>query len=332
MKKLLVLLGLLALPVFASAATGPDVLLTSGGNLFSIASETPVEGTSEATKHLVLTEQRGDQIVREVIPATNERGQHVNPLLGYDNETGTLFVFWIKHLGAIYNQMFFVTRNRDGEWSEPTEFGNPYNYRENLRVAVTHKVQSENGGASTSGLSIHAAWWEFDTQTSTESAQYRMLTIEDGHVVDVAELDLSQFVDRDFAGTEVLDQTVLKFPLLVPSSSQDSVLLTFGSFETQGLAEIRVTPTIRGEGRLRVPIGKRDRVFNAPRLTVADGASLEGVFSEKATLALYTAADGTLRYSILKNGEWTETRTITLDDQITSAAAANALRRMVSEQ
>ena len=336
MKRLLVLLGLIALPLFAAAAESPEVLLTSAGDLFSIASEAPAEGStgSHASLHLVLTERRGDQTIREIVPATLERGQHTNPLLGYDKESGTLFVFWIwiQHPGAIYNQLFFVTRDSAGKWSEPTEFGSPYNYIENLRVAVTRKVAGANDDESSAALSIHAAWWEFDTRTGRSSAEYRMLSIENGHVDEVGRLDLSQFVDRNNAGFAEIDRTVLKYPILVPSSKQDSVLLTFGAFETQNFTQVRITPKIKGEGRLRVPIGKRVGGFVAPRMNVNAGSTLGGVFGENDTLAFYTTAEGAVRYAILNNGEWSETRSIVLDDRVSNDLAVSALRKMVAEQ
>ncbi|MDP9190938.1 MAG: hypothetical protein M3P06_04460 [Acidobacteriota bacterium] len=333
MKKLLVLLALFALPLFATAADSPEVLLTSAGELFSISSEVPAEGSaSQATTHLVLTERRAGQTIRQIVPATMERGQHFNAVLGYDTESGTLFVFWIKHLGALYNQLFFVTRDATGTWSEPTEFGSPFNYRENLRVAVTRKVAGTDGQPGSVGLSVHATWWEFDTRTALESAQYHMLSIENGHVVDVAELNLSQFVDFENVGAEDLDRSVLKYPMIAPSAKQDSVLLTFGSLENRNFSQVRITPKMKGEGRLRVPIGKRAGSFPAPRMAVNAGASVEGVFGESDTLAFYTVGEGALRYAILKDGQWSDTRAITLDENVSNGLAVGALRKMVAEQ
>ena len=159
-----------------------------------------------------------------------------------------------------------------------------------------------------------------------------MLSIENGRVDEVGKLDLSQFVDRNNAGYAEIDRTVLKYPMLVPSSKQDSVLLTFGAFETQNFTQVRITPKIKGEGRLRVPIGKRVSGFTAPRMNVNAGSSLEGVFGENDTLALYTAVDGAIRYAILNKGEWSETRTIMLDDRVSNDLAVSALRKMVAEQ
>ena len=280
----------------------------------------------------MLTERRNDQTTREIVPATMERGKHTNPVLGYDDESGTLFVFWIQHVGAIYNQLFFVTRDKDGHWSEPTEFGNPYNVRENLRVAVTRKVAGADGESTGVGLTLHATWWEFDTRTTHESAQYHMLSIENGKVEASAELDLSQFVDRESLGPADIEASVLKYPMIVSSPRQDSVLVTFGSFETKGFTQVRITPKFTGEARLRVPGGKRVSGFTAPRVSVNAGSSLEGVFGESSTLALYTAEIGALRYAILKNGQWSETRSIVLDDHVSSVVAVGALKKMVAEQ
>jgi hypothetical protein len=333
MKKLLAVLGLFALPLFAAAADAPEVLLTSGGELFSIYSEVPPEGsTTQATVHLVLTERRDGETTREIVPATLEHGQHVNPLLGYDDESGTLFVFWIQHLGSHYNQLLFATRDSAGTWSAPTEFGSPFNLRENLRVAVTRKVAGANSQQSEAGLTIHATWWEFDTHTLHESAKYHMLSIENGHVDSVAELDLTQFVDQGVVGAEDLDRSVLKYPMITTLPNQSSVQLTFGSFETRSFSQVRITPKMKGEGRLRVPIGKRDGGFPAPRMAVQSGSSLEGVFTESNTLALYTAEEGAVRYAIFKDGQWAETRSILLDEQVSHSLAVGALRKMVAEQ
>lgn len=333
MKKVLVFVGLLALPLFAAASDGPDVLMTNAGDLFAISSEAPMEGSdSQSTMHLVLTERRGEETIREIVPATMERGQHFNPVLGYDPESGTLFVFWIQHLGTLYNQLLFVTRDSSGTWSEPTEFGSPYNYREHLRVAVTRKVADDEGNANSLGLSIHATWWEFDTRTGLESAQYRMLSIENGHVVDVAELELGQFVDGSIVGPDDIDLSVLEHPMISTSSRQDSVLLTFGDLETRSFTQVRVTPKVKSDGRLRVPIGKRDGGFASPSMNLTADAKLDGVFSENGRIAFYTIENDALRYAILKDGQWSETRSILLDDQFSNVRAVGALRKMVAEQ
>ncbi|HYO78619.1 MAG TPA: hypothetical protein VE010_19320 [Thermoanaerobaculia bacterium] len=346
MKKLLLLLALLVLPL-SVAAEESDILLSSSGALYTMSSETPApDSGSEASTHLVLTEHRGDRTVREVVPASMVRGTHLNALLGYDTESGTLFVFWIQHFGFLYNQLLFCTRDSDGVWSEAQAFGSPYNYREHLRIAVTRKVTDVTDHTSSRALTVHATWWEFDTQSGLESAQYRMLSIENGRVADVAALDLNEFVARpvvadgvteqiDGGSTDMTDMTVLKQPILAPSAQQESVLLVFGDAATRNFTKVRITPSrgVVANGRLRVPVGRSEGGFGAPRFSVASTSRMEGIFGEANPAVFYTVNDNMLRYVMLSNGgTWSDVRAVTLDEKITSGAAVNALRRMIAEQ
>ncbi|HEX8254188.1 MAG TPA: hypothetical protein VF846_13670, partial [Thermoanaerobaculia bacterium] len=257
------------------------------------------------------------------------------------SESGTLFVFWIQHFGFLYNQLLFCTRDNDGVWSEAKAFGSPYNYRENLRIAVTRKVTDVTDNTSARALTVHATWWEFDTQSGVESAQYRMLPIENGRVADVTALDLNEFVVRSetAATTESVDSeidaAVLKQPILSTSAQQESVLLVFGDATTRKFTKVRVTPSrgIAADGRLRVPVGRTEGGFGAPRFAVASTSRMEGIFGEANPAVFYTVSDSMLRYVMLSNdGTWSDVRAVTLDEKITSSAAVNALRRMLTEQ
>jgi hypothetical protein len=335
MKKLLVLLALVALPLSAATEIS-DILLSSSGTLYTIASEAPaIDSPSEAARHLVVTERNGDVTRREIVPASMVRGTHLNGLLGYDSQSGTLFVFWIQHFGYLYNQLLFCTRDKEGHWSEATSFGSPYNFRENLRIAVTHKVADPDGGEPTEGLTVHATWWEFDTQTGREAAQYRMLPIENGRVVDASEVNLDEFLAYTSAtNSPDADPSVLKHPLLSASREQNSVVLVYADAQTGSFSQVRITPTrgISAEGRIRIPVGKRETGFRAPQLIVGANARLEGVFGEHGRTAMYTVGDGALHYAMLHGEGWSEPHAIAIDEQVTSEAALNALRRMVAEQ
>ncbi len=336
MKKLLFLLALLVLPLTAAAEVS-DMLLSSSGALYTVSSEAPAEtDESSAVTHLVLSEHRGDQTVREIVPATMVRGTHSSAHLGYDSESGTLFVFWIQHFGFLYNQLLFCTRDNQGNWSDATAFGSPYSFPQNLRIAITRKAVDAVDGTPHNALTVHATWWEFDSQLGIEAPQYRMLPIQDGRVVDDAELDLAAFVDRTVAGPEDADLSVLKHPMLSSSPEQDSVLLVYGDVETRTFTKVRITPTrnVVADGRLRVPVGKADGGFRAPRFAVAAESRLEGIFGSTMPAALYTVANDALRYVLLDgiDGQWSETRTVTLDEKITGNAAVDALHRMIAEQ
>ena len=214
------------------------MILSPTGTLYTISSEVPAaDSESKASKHLVVTARRGDEIRREIVPASTESGSHTNGLLGYDPESGTMFVFWVQHFGFLYNQLLFCARDSDGTWSEATAFGSPYNYRENLRVAVTRKVTDDNG-EQTAALSIHATWWELSTSTGTASAQYWMLSDRKrpGRRCDRSRsARVRRSVRRAGTRPEDVDPNVFKHPQIVSSPQQDSVSLVFGDPRDQKL-------------------------------------------------------------------------------------------------
>ncbi len=337
MKKLVLILALLSLPLSAAAAEVSDMILSPTGTLYTISSEVPAPGSeSKASKHLVLTARRGDEIHREVVPASTESGNHINGLLGYDPESGTMFVFWVQHFGSFYNQLLFCARDSSGTWSEATAFGSPYNYRENLRVAVTRKVSDDNGEQA-AALSIHATWWELSGDTGIQSAQYWMLPIENGRVVDATGVDLSEFIEPFAApspGPADADPSVYKHPQIISSAQQDSVSLVFGDPATRSFRRVRFTPSrgARADGRLRVPVGKSDGGFGAPRFKVAAEGRLDSVFGNGNRAAFYTVVDKRLEYVILNDGTWSDRLVIALDEQVSKSAAVGALQRMFADQ
>ncbi|HEX8616334.1 MAG TPA: hypothetical protein VF911_02000 [Thermoanaerobaculia bacterium] len=334
MRKLLLSLCLLALPVFA-AAQGRETLLTPDGTLFSVETNVTNNEASTLSAHLILRSQTGADVVREVVPATLDRGAHVNPAIAYDAESKTLFVFWLRQLGLMSSQLMVACRDANGTWNAPTAFGEQFDFRENLRIAVTRKVVDQDGTVSaTPAVSVHLVWWEFDTETGRESAQYAMLSIENGRVESLHHLELSSFT-ADAAGEPLAadaDRSVLKQPLMFTAPQQDSVLVVFGEAAKEELHQVRVRPTkIVSDGRLRVPVGRHERSNRAPSFRVASNTRIEGIYGDSTRIALYTRDASRVEYVILKDGAWTAPRSIALDEQITSGAAIDALRRLLDE-
>jgi hypothetical protein len=334
MRKLLLSLCLLVLPVFATAQER-EALLTPDGTLFTIENIVTTDEANVAAAHLVLRSQRDGDALREIVPATLEKGAHIDPAIAYDAESRTLFVFWLRQIGLMSSQLMLVCRDANGTWSEAAAFGEQFDYRENLRIAVTRKVAEPDGTVSTApAVNVHLVWWEFDTETGSESAQYAMLGIENGRVESIDQLDLPLFATN--AEGDVLaadaDRSVLKQPLLFASPQQDSVLVVFGEPAKEALHQVRVRPTkVVADGRLRVPVGRHERSNKAPTFRVAAESRVEGIYGDSARLALYTRHANRLQYVIMKDGSWTEARFITLDEQITSSAAVDALRRLLNE-
>lgn len=356
MRRLLFALGLLLLPVLASAQMR-DALLTPDGTLFSVES---VVVSSEAggftASNLVLRKQQGTESTSEIIPATIEHGAYTNPSIAYDAQSKTLFVFWLRHVGLMSSQLLFACRDADGVWTPARTFGDRWNYRRNLRIALTRRVSAEDGTIdAVPAISVHLVWWETDSEDGHESAQYAMVTIENGKVEGEPDyLTLAQFAvvapapseevtvtSMEEGGTpeepvvEDVDPAVLRQPLLFASAKQESVLVIFGDLTTRRLHQVRVRPTHPpvSNGRLRVPVGRGEGSSGAPTMRVAaeSNTRIEGIYGSSERLALFTRDAAKVQYVILKDGAWTSTREITLDEQITSTAAVEALRRLLTE-
>ena len=341
MKKLIVVVALLFVPLLASAQP-QNALLTHDGTLWTVDFERAADHpdvVTESAAYLKVTARRGDDVKSEIIPSTLERGGNYSPTIAYDAQSGMLFVFWIHNQGMLLNQLMFSSRTADGVWSEARVFGDGYyDQRKNLRVAVTRKFRDEEDDLR-SGLSVHLVWWELNTTTGKGSAKYAMASIHRGEIADFVPLDLSQFVEPL---TEPLEQEaspeqseaqkeLLKQPVLFPTPLQDSVVLLFGDMTTGTMNQVRVTPRkIVSDGRLRVPGGRSEGRYRAPQMLIAN-SRVEGVYVDSTRLALYAVGGGKLRYVLSDGKTMSEPFAITLDENLSAESAVDALRRLVNE-
>ncbi len=331
MKKLIVVVALLFVPLLASAQQS-DAVLTPDGTLYSVQFERAEEHPDVVTTssaYLKLTARKGEVVTHEVIPAsTEDRGGNHNAMLAYDSESGMLFVFWLRNVG-ILSQLMFTSRDAEGVWAPAATFGDWGDQRKNLRVAVTRKFRDDDGDLR-SGISVHLAWWELNTTTGRESAKYVMASIRHGQIVDFEPLQLSELVPDDLLPAEEVDKNFLNQPMLFTTPTQDSVVLVFGDVRTGTVNEVRITPRkIIGNGRLRVPGGKREGSFRAPAMEVAN-SRIEGVYGDSNRLAFYIVAEDHVRYVMLQEGNWSDSHVIKVGDDVSPAAAVDAVRRLVS--
>ena len=332
MKKFFAVAALLVFPLFASAQG--DALLTATGDFYTIEEQSAYSadaGNTHGSVQLLLTIRRGTEIERQIVPGTLTPGVHSNPALAYDSESGVLYIFWLRHITMLESHLYFTSIDKDGNWSEATQFGQPFDYRENLRIAVTRKVVTE-GDKLAGGITVHATWWETDTHTGNESAQYAAIAIENGKV-EVNFLDLAAFVGNQKTTLSKEELSVLRHPIIVASAKQESVLLTFGDFGTGRLNRVRIYPVRppASNGRIRIPVGRGDGSVGAPRFNVAANSNMNAVVGENDNMAFYVREGAKLNYVVLREGKWCDSRSIVLDDQISAPAAVDAIRRLVNE-
>ena len=99
MKKLVLILALLLLPLSAAAAEVSDMILSPTGALYTIASEVPAaDSESKASKHLVLTERRGEEIRREMF--LTELRQRVREVR--EGPDGNIYILTDEQAGGIF--------------------------------------------------------------------------------------------------------------------------------------------------------------------------------------------------------------------------------------
>jgi hypothetical protein len=336
MRRLLVAAALLLLPLLASAEQG-DALLTPDGTYFTVATAEVVssDSTTVADAPLLLRARHLDVTSVEPVPATLNGGSHSDATMAYDADTSMLFVFWLHRTSLMGSELLLSTRDKDGVWSPATQFASSAFDVQNLRIAVTRKYLDEEKGIVTPGLTVHATWWEWDTTHGESFTQYQIVTIINGKVAEQpAVLDLRELVRNADVSSETpsVEPALLSHPMLFVSPQQDSMLVVFGDVHTQKLHQVRVSPMKpAANGRLRVPVGKQVGDAPAPTLAVAAQSHVDGVYVDNNRMAIYTRDNNTLRYSLMKNGAWSEPQTLTLDSQFSSAAAVDALRRMVAD-
>ncbi|MFZ2493702.1 MAG: hypothetical protein WA208_19655 [Thermoanaerobaculia bacterium] len=340
MTRRLILLCTLVLLAQTAIAQERDVLLTTEGTLHEIAVERAADQPDVKTlarAYLTLTTREGDAAPKHVlVPATLlSRGESTNPALAYDSESGMLFVFWEHAQNAMSSQLRFVTRDREGNWGDPVDFEEAaYHRRHNLRIAVTANAEQTDatGKPSTTvpEINVHAIWWE--ESADGERARYAMLTLDKGRVrMPIMARDLDSFtkaaephqVEPDF------NAEILRHPAAFTSSGRDSVDVVFGNMTTKSLHRLTLKPV--GDARVRIPVGRREREYPAPkRFNARTDGAIASVSPSDDRLAFYFHSEGSVKYLVLRGDEWSSLRAIALDETFSRETAVDAIRRMVS--
>ena len=334
MKRLLLVVAIALFPV-ALAAQVPDrdVLVTPDGTLYTI------EAVYDNGSHLSLTIQRGSQKTETVVPASLVPGRHWRPALAYDNDSATLFVFWI-HSPDLSSELLLSSYS-NGTWSAPVSFDPAqYDVRSNLQIGITRKVstlQSDGTYADTSGLLIHAIWWQ--QSGSGEYARYALFNVVNGQINSIELHNLDDFapngpmfpydVDANF------NPEILRHPAFVDNGTQDSIDVVYGDVHNNDFVRVRVKP-ILAEGRIHIPIGAHPggpsipvaKSFTAPwtgSITLITSPHNDG------GMLLYNATATAVNYIVYSNGTWSTVKLVPLSDKLTADAAVAALTRMLSQ-
>jgi hypothetical protein len=330
MKRLLLLL-LLLVPTLAVSADR-DILLTPRGTVYSVETAYAAPDVSTtSSQFLLLTEDTGGKRRSTAIPESLTGGFNARPALAYDETSDTLFVFWERASNFFLREMMLGSYQK-GKWNGATSADSkPFRMRYNLRVAVTRtyeQVEKDGTVKVLPGLTVHALWWE--DSGARQEARYAMMTVENGAVSDIQTRSLTDFVTT--SGLEPvdgsLDPEVLRHPMLVETAGRGSVDVLFGELATNQLHRITLKPV--SDGRIRIPIGRRETRYPSPHMRVGADAHLSAIASDGDGLAIYVPSETEVTFVTFEGGQWSEARTVKLHDGLSAEAAVEALRKMVA--
>lgn len=332
MKRLL-LIALLLLPATAFAqAADRAVLLAADGALYTVETRISENAGAASSRYLLLTVQDDDKVTKSEIPASLS-GNNWRPELAYDDESQTLFVFWLHSQNYILgtSELLFCSYQK-GKWNASASIDNvPYHFRYNLRVGVTRtvtKLDSDGTWKVIPGLTVHAAWW--DESGYNGMARYAMLTVEHGLVKEIALRDLVSFINRvpgrapEVAGTQ---NSLLRQPFVFESPTKDTVDVVFGDAQTNSLYRVTLKPM--DNTRVRIPIGVKETSYPGPPIVLpSDAQKVGSISTTPERVLIHYVSRGSLRY-LMYEGQWTS-KAIALSDDVSAETALAALRKMVN--
>ena len=330
MKRFLIIAALLLAPALLAETSDRAIVLAPNGTLYTAESML----NDDSTRRLSLTIQSGTNVIRTNVPASMNGGTNWQPELAYDDESSTLFVFWLRSQNTVLgtNELLFCTF-QNGKWNAATAVEDvPYHFRYNLRVGVTRTVQTvdDNGNArQVPGLTVHAAWW--DDSATGEAARYAMLTVEKGVVTDVYRRDLSDFINTANLRQFNLDdksKELLRHPVIFESPDHDTVDVVFGDLQANVIHRLTLKPVV--QTRVRIPIGIRDTSYPAPRQQmIGNDAHLSAISTPPDRLVYYYMTGAAVKYLTFENGVWSSEKSIAVTSEVSAESAVAALRRMV---
>ena len=342
MKKIILALVLLVQPLVAAAQDQRELLLTGEGTLYiaerRYANDHPDDSVSSVS-YIALSVREGETVRELIVPGTVADGTHASPALAFDAPSRTLFVFWQRSGSLLHSELLFQSLSADGQWSPVSSFGSVSNMRENFSIAVTRKSEflAENGTTtSIPEINVHAVWWETDTYDGLQSANYAMLTIENGSVADITIQKLSDFAQSDApaADPDALVPDVLKHPAVTVAAQQDEVNVIYGDVRSGSLERVSIKPRkVIAEARVHIPVGRHGGKIGAPRLvTDSADARVTTLANANGRIAVYTTGDKVVRYSLYADAQWSDARELRLDENLTRETAIQAVRRLVDHE
>ncbi|MBW3670931.1 MAG: hypothetical protein KY432_04585 [Acidobacteria bacterium] len=342
MRRSLLLLTILILSVPMFGAEGQRSVLTEAGTYYSVSIVTLDPDSIPPKTALQLTTQVGEEVSHQIVPGSDEYGINFEPSLYWDEASATLLMFWVRMPSMMSSEVLFVSLGEDG-WAAPTSITNGmFRFRKNLRIAATHyyeTVDDEGRTIKLPGLAIHAVWWNEDASGS--HAEYAILGFDQGTVTSSSYHTLTDLIDRAELQPSILhpdfDRSFFESPTITVHPESDAVEIIFGDWDLQVLHKLDLPPIV-ADGVLTIPIGVRGPEPVRPAYQFANAelavepAQLISGGPASGQLAVYWQAEGMMIFSRYKDGTWSETKRVLLNDHVSREEATRGLRRLVGRR
>ena len=338
MKRLLFVLALIALPTMLLAQTtlDRDVLMTPDGTLYTVES-TINDGSvaKDVNIYLRLTAQRGSERQTVVVPDSLTAGAHSQAALAYDNDSKTLFLFWLHMPNAMSSELL-LSSYRNGSFEPAVSLASKaFHLEYNLRIKTSHRLGDDP-------LLVHAVWWE--VTGDDEGARYGLFVIEKGVVSTIYLDDLSNFLFIDqndnptvqgvpsFVVDPNFNREILRHPTLIDTGNTDSMDVIFGDMRTNSFNRLTLKPII--QGRIHIPIGHGPGPrFAAPKSFIQPwSGSVDTIVSSRdGSMLLYNTTKDAVNYIVYSGSAWSSVKSVALSDKLSADAAVAALSRMMNQ-
>ncbi|MEO8217919.1 MAG: hypothetical protein ABI718_12630 [Acidobacteriota bacterium] len=339
-----VLLLLVAPAVAFAQASDRDVLLTNEGTLYTIESEysSDYEFAADSSKLLHLTIQNGTETQSVFVPESLNPGIHSDPALAWDAESRTLFVFWQRTPNPRTSSDLLFSSLHEGVWSRATLVTNTeFEFRSNFRIGMTRlagEQQPDGSYLNKPALIIHVTWW--NQNGHGEDGGYAMLQLENGLVKTKSVFNLNEMLAEHRALEpaplpEDYNRELFRHPAILEQPTHDSVELIFADWDTNRFEKISVRPIV-AQGYMKPPVGFWRGEFPAApgfrnvvesRVTLLPGAGVDD-----SNLLFYFRSGKGYDYMVVKNGTWSEVKSIAFNEKITSDMALEAMRKLIAAQ
>ncbi|HVR43654.1 MAG TPA: hypothetical protein VMS56_09440, partial [Thermoanaerobaculia bacterium] len=275
------------------------------------------------------------------VPESLMGGRHQDPALLFDPESGTLFVFWVRHTSPTNGELM-VASLRDDVWTAavPIDAG-VFRFQQNLSVAVTRLARAEEAEQPDSELvravGVHLVWWEENGYG--QIAKYALLQLEQGVLRKVSVGDLLEFAPERNPIPAAIEnpaaRDLLRHPTVTETPRQSSVEIVFTDWDTNRLQRVDVVP-VASNGVLTVPIGVWRGEIPAPEVAFATTGSTGRVSAVldptgRNRLVLYERSEGRIEYIQFDGTSWSAVRSIGLE-RVSEEGAVGALRKLLAAQ